>query len=85
MYTFQLAREDLARHTEGLVFEQIWATPHAFGSVGFQLRHIAGVVTLDGGLTIARPAQHFARQRGRGLSGIQNRHAVNQHVLDALG
>jgi len=41
-YSFQMAREDLARWTEGLTTEQIWATPHGFGSVGFHLRHIAG-------------------------------------------
>ncbi len=32
----------MARYTEGLTAEQIWATPHGFGSVGFHLRHIAG-------------------------------------------
>jgi uncharacterized damage-inducible protein DinB len=37
-----MAREDLARYTTGLTTEQIWATPHGFGSVGFHLRHIAG-------------------------------------------
>jgi len=42
LYSFQQAREDLARFTEGLTTEQIWATPHGFGSVGFHLRHIAG-------------------------------------------
>ena len=42
LYSFEQAREDLAGHTEGLTFEQIWATPHGFGSVGFHLRHIAG-------------------------------------------
>ena len=42
LYSFQMAREDLARHTAGLTTEQIWATPHGFGSVGFHLRHIAG-------------------------------------------
>src|SRR5487761_670512 len=42
LYAFQQAREDLAKHTEGLGTEQIWATPHGFGSVGFHLRHIAG-------------------------------------------
>jgi len=42
LYSFQQALEDLARHTEGLSAEQIWATPHGFGSVGFHLRHIAG-------------------------------------------
>jgi DinB superfamily len=42
LYTFQHAREDLARWTEGLTTEQIWATPHEFGSVGFHIRHIGG-------------------------------------------
>ncbi|MEI9970543.1 MAG: DinB family protein [Ignavibacteriota bacterium] len=42
LYTFQQAREDLRRWTEGLSTEQIWAEPHGFGSVGFHMRHIAG-------------------------------------------
>jgi uncharacterized damage-inducible protein DinB len=42
LYSFQQAREDLTCWTEGLTPEQIWATPHGFGSVGFHLRHIAG-------------------------------------------
>ena len=42
LFSFQHAREDLARYTEKLTPEQIWATPHNFGSVGFHLRHIAG-------------------------------------------
>jgi DinB family protein len=42
LYSFQTAREDLAKWTEGLTSGQIWATPHGFGSVGFHLRHIAG-------------------------------------------
>jgi uncharacterized damage-inducible protein DinB len=42
LYSFQQAREDLARYTEALTTEQVWATPHGFGSVGFHLRHIAG-------------------------------------------
>jgi uncharacterized damage-inducible protein DinB len=41
-YSFQQAREDLAKYTEGLTIEQIWATPHGFGSVGFHIRHIGG-------------------------------------------
>ena len=44
LYAFQQAREDLARHTEGLTAAQIWARPHGFGPVGFHLRHIAGSV-----------------------------------------
>src|SRR5262250_971949 len=44
LYSFQMAREDLARWTEDLSAKQIWAVPHGFGSVGFHLRHIAGSV-----------------------------------------
>jgi uncharacterized damage-inducible protein DinB len=42
--SFQHAREDLARHTEGLSTQQIWSAPAGGGSVGFHLRHIAGSV-----------------------------------------
>jgi len=42
LYSFQQAREDLERHTEGLTHAQLWAKPHGFGSVAFHLRHIAG-------------------------------------------
>ena len=42
LYAFQQAREDLTRATGGLTEQQIWATPHGFGSVGFHMRHIAG-------------------------------------------
>jgi uncharacterized damage-inducible protein DinB len=45
LYAFQQAREELSRYTDGLTFEQIWATPHGFASVGFHLRHIAGSTT----------------------------------------
>jgi|SRR5579871_870160 len=41
-YAFQQAREDLARHTEGLTPDQIWARPYGLGSAGFHIRHIAG-------------------------------------------
>jgi uncharacterized damage-inducible protein DinB len=42
LYAFRQAREDLAHYTAGLSHEQLWATPHGFGSVGFHVRHIAG-------------------------------------------
>jgi uncharacterized damage-inducible protein DinB len=41
LYALQQAREDIAKHTEGLTTDQVWATPHGFGSVGFHIRHIA--------------------------------------------
>jgi uncharacterized damage-inducible protein DinB len=42
LYAFEQAREDLARYTEPLAAEQLWVSPHGFGSVGFHIRHIAG-------------------------------------------
>jgi hypothetical protein len=42
LFSFQMAREDLAFHTEGLTYEQLWAMPHGFGSAGFHIRHIIG-------------------------------------------
>ena len=44
LFALQQAREDIAGHSEGLTTDQIWATPHGFGSVGFHLRHIAGSI-----------------------------------------
>jgi uncharacterized damage-inducible protein DinB len=41
LYAFTQAREDLALHTSGLTNQQVWATPHGLGSVGFHIRHIA--------------------------------------------
>jgi uncharacterized damage-inducible protein DinB len=42
LYSFQMAREDLEKHTAGLPVERIWANPHGLTSVGFHIRHIAG-------------------------------------------
>lgn len=44
LYAFQQAREDLAQYTAGLSPDQIWASPHGFGSVGFHIRHITGSI-----------------------------------------
>src|ERR1700761_7884445 len=42
LYTFQQAREDLARYTGPLTAAQLWSRPYGFGSVAFHLLHIAG-------------------------------------------
>lgn len=60
LYSFQMAREDLAKCTAGLTTEQIWATPHGFGSVGFHLRHIAG--STDRLMTYIRGGQLSSEQ-----------------------
>lgn len=44
LYSFQMAREDLARHTEGLTPALLWARPAGAAPVGFHIRHIAGSV-----------------------------------------
>jgi hypothetical protein len=44
LYAFQQAREDLAKHSDGLTGDQTWARPFGLAPVGFHLRHIAGSV-----------------------------------------
>lgn len=44
LYSFQHAREDLARYTEGLSGPQLWARPFDLGPAGFHILHIAGSV-----------------------------------------
>ncbi len=46
------AGEDVARAADGLTVERLWARPAGVASVGFHLRHIAGV--LDRLLSYAR-------------------------------
>lgn len=57
---FEQAREDLARHTEGLSPAHLWARPYGLGPAGFHLRHIAGSV--DRLLTYAQGRQLSAAQ-----------------------
>ena len=44
LYTFQQAREDLARFTEGLTTEQVWMKIGDLNPVGREIAHIAGSV-----------------------------------------
>src|SRR5580698_4007204 len=55
LFALQQAREDLAKYTSALSPDQLWATPHGFGSVGFHVRHIAH--STDRLLTYARDQQ----------------------------
>ncbi len=59
-YSFQMAREDLAQWTEGLSYEQLWASPHGFASAGFHIRHMTGSV-----------ARLLTYLKGRDLSAAQ--------------
>jgi len=75
LYTFQQAREDLAKHTGPLTASQIWATPHGFGSVGFHIRHIAGstgrLMTYLEGRELN--AEQMSRLQAEEQSGVQGR------------
>jgi hypothetical protein len=44
LYSFQMAREDVARHTEGLTSGQLWMRPQGIAAAGFHIRHIGGSV-----------------------------------------
>ena len=81
LYSFQMAREDLARHTAALTTEQIWATPHGFGSVGFHLRHIAGAT--DRLMTYATGAQLSEAQLSA-LKAEKDPGATRETLLSAL-
>jgi len=78
LYSFQQAREDLRRWTEGLTTDQLWARPMGLGSTGFHIRHIGGSVerlmtyALGGELT----ASQFAR--------LEREHEPGQPLSDLL-
>jgi uncharacterized damage-inducible protein DinB len=95
LYSFQMAREDLARYTAGLTTEQIWATPHGFGSLGFHLRHIAGstdrlmTYVTGGHLSSAQMAalkteKEPGATREELLSGIDQAFATAETIARAL-
>src|SRR5450432_3346578 len=95
LYSFQMAREDLARWTEGLTAAQIWATPHGFNSVGFHLRHIAGstdrlMTYVQGGqlsagqLSALKAEQEPGASREMLLAGIDTAFAQAEATARAL-
>ena len=81
LYSFQQAREDLARFTEGLSTEQIWARPHGFGPVGFHLRHIAGSV---GRLITYVEGRQLSPEQLAALSAEMEPGATREDLLSAL-
>lgn len=60
LFSLQQAREDLSKYISGLSPDQLWATPHGFGSVGFHVRHIAH--STDRLLTYAKDQELSAAQ-----------------------
>jgi hypothetical protein len=81
LFTFQHAREDLAKWTKGLTTEQIWATPHGFGSVGFHIRHIGG--STDRLLTYAL-GQQLSSDQMAFLKAEKNPGATREELLAEL-
>ena len=95
LYSFQMAREDLAKYTAGLTPEQIWATPHGFGSVGFHLRHIAGstgrlmTYVIDGQLSsdqiaVLKTEKEPGATREELLAGIDQAFEAAEAIVRAL-
>jgi len=89
LYSFQMAREDLAKFTAGLPGASIWATPYGLTSVGFHLRHIAGstdrlVTYLQGRELTAAQLDALAAEGSAGeLSREELLEAVNVAFRDA--
>lgn len=81
LYSFEQAYEDLAKYSEGLTPQQIWARPHGFGSLGFHMRHIAGSV--ERMMTYVEKRELSERQ----LADIQAQHdpgATREELLAAM-
>ncbi len=83
------AREDLSRVAAGLTGDELWARPAGAASVGFHLRHVAGVI--DRLLTYARgepltEAQlaYLRAEPDPGASVDDLLHAVDEAVEHAL-
>jgi predicted ATPase len=74
-FSFQMVREDLARHAAGLTTEQVWHRVGSLAAVGFHLRHIAGSVDrlatylMEGSLTEAQLA--FLKEEATPGAGLE--------------
>jgi uncharacterized damage-inducible protein DinB len=81
LYSFQQAREDLSRFTEGLTPDQFWARPYGLNPVGREIRHIGGSV--DRLITYAEGKQLTDRQM-RELSSEFDPGASREELLREL-
>ncbi len=95
LHAYRQAIEDVARWTEGLDTNQIWARPEELAPVGFHLRHIAGSV--DRLTTYLRGEQLTAQQmetmrqemnpdagRAELLRGVSQALAASEEVIRSL-
>jgi len=89
LYSLEQVKEDVAKWTEGLTTEQIWAQPHGLAPVGFHLRHIAG--SIDRLYTYAEgnqlSDQQMAELRGEMTPGqpVEELVAALRQTLDRVG
>ncbi len=96
LMSFQMAREDLARFTDGLTFAQLWMDWPGIASVGFHLHHIQGSVDrlclyLEGRQLTDRHFVFLAREADPGpslqdlLAGMDEAFLRCEQVLRGLG
>lgn len=94
--SFQMAREDLARFTDGLSFAELWMEWPGIAPVGFHLRHIQGSVDrlctyLEGRELSDRHYVFLAQEADPGptrdelLAGMEEAFARCEQVLRGLG
>jgi hypothetical protein len=88
LYAFEQAREDLARHTEGLSAEQMWAAPAGSGPAGFHIRHIAGSTErlfsyLQGRELSAGQLEALAREKAPGATREELLHELDRALREA--
>ena len=82
LYSFEMARQDLAVCTEGLTAAQIWARPGGAASIGFHIRHIGG--STDRLLTYAERRQLDASQMAEAQAEAREG-ASREELLVELG
>ena len=73
LYSFQQAREDLRKWTEGFSAEQVWLHVQGLAPLGFQIRHISGSVErlmtyVAGGSLTARQLSDLSSEMEPGAS-----------------
>ncbi len=96
LMSFQMAREDLARYTEGLSVSQLWMDWPGIASVGFHLRHIQGSVERlsvylegrqlsDGHLVALAREADPGPTRQQMLAGIDESFAHCERIARTLG
>ena len=96
LMSFQMAREDLAKFTEGLTQKQIWHEWPGIAPVGFHLQHIRGSVDrlcmyLEGLELTDRQLTFMVQEREPGatreqmLAGLEESFASCERVARMLG